>query len=205
MDKGLSGQMESWWTVGDQLDDWRWRHIGEPAVRQDVLGGCTMDRSVDSNPPLQYPTAMLKTVGALDSAADGCHVKMGSRKIEMVGAGCNDWPEGRNVLIGSKNQTSLSALVEPALGEGWHHMPQAVGRSSDHCTGCTCSPVRGPPTLWRFRLLNGASGPHRGDPRTLSQASTTIRGVTRRISRCNARIVNRERGIADSIQSRELE
>jgi hypothetical protein len=50
MDKGLSGQMESWWTVGVQLDDWMWRHIGVPAVRQNVLARYREGHSVGSTP-----------------------------------------------------------------------------------------------------------------------------------------------------------
>jgi hypothetical protein len=72
-------------------------------------------------------------------------------------------------------------------------MTRVVG-NNDHCTGCTCSPVRGPPTLWKLKLLNGGSGPQRGDPGASSQARKIIKEVTRKISRCNARIVNRERG-----------
>jgi hypothetical protein len=46
---------------------------------------------------------MLKTVGVLDDAADGYHLKMGSRRIGVAGADYNDWPEGRNGSIGSKS------------------------------------------------------------------------------------------------------
>ena len=46
---------------------------------------------------------MLKTVGVLDDAADGCHAKVGSRRIGVAGAGCNDWPGGKNASIESKS------------------------------------------------------------------------------------------------------